>query len=105
MKAFTVVGIVLVGLLVCAADIVFGGYVLSCLWSWFVSPLFGLPPISVGAAVGLSTIAGWLKLGLSREKVEGAKTPLEAGVIKATMVFANEAIILAAGWVIFKIVS
>jgi len=31
----------------------YGGYVLSCLWLWFVVPVFGLPELNVLQASGL----------------------------------------------------
>lgn len=39
-------------------SVLMNGWVLSILWGWFISPLFGLPPLSVASAIGLALIFG-----------------------------------------------
>ena len=39
---------------------ILNGYVLSVLWGWFMVPTFGLPDLSVAAAVGISLIVRYL---------------------------------------------
>lgn len=36
------------------------GFVLSCLWGWFVTPVFGLAVPPLLACIGLSLMAGYL---------------------------------------------
>ena len=36
---------------------ILNGVALSVLWGWFVEPLFGLPPLSVPAAIGIAMIS------------------------------------------------
>lgn len=36
------------------------GLVLTDLWAWFIVPTFGLDPLSLPAAIGLSIIVGYL---------------------------------------------
>ena len=36
------------------------GYALSILWRWFMVPSLGLPPLSIGYAIGLSLVVGYL---------------------------------------------
>jgi len=39
---------------------IWGGYVLTCLWGWFVVPTFALPPLTLAQAIGVSLIVGYL---------------------------------------------
>ena len=39
---------------------IYGGWVLSILWGWFMVPLFGLPALSIPAAIGVSLVAALL---------------------------------------------
>ncbi len=36
------------------------GYALSVLWGWFIVPTFGLPQLSVVAAIGVAMVVGYL---------------------------------------------
>ncbi|MDH2313095.1 hypothetical protein [Methylobacterium brachiatum] len=46
------------GFSVLAVSILWRGYVLSVLWSWFVAGQFGAPAISVAQAIGLALVFG-----------------------------------------------
>lgn len=39
---------------------IWGGYVLSIIWGWFMVPTFGLPLLSVTAAMGVALVIGYL---------------------------------------------
>ena len=41
-------------------DAIWSGYVLTCLWGWFVVPTFALPPLTLAQAIGVSLIVGYL---------------------------------------------
>lgn len=45
---------------VVAAGAAWGGYVLTILWGWFVTPQFNLPALSIPVAIGLDLVAGLL---------------------------------------------
>jgi hypothetical protein len=58
-------GLACIGLFVLSAvAIVVGsimeGWVLSKLWGWFVSPLFGVPSLSIAAAIGFALVISML---------------------------------------------
>ena len=40
--------------------VVFNGYALSVLWGWFMVPTFGLPPLAVAPAIGVSLVVSFL---------------------------------------------
>ena len=39
------------------------GYVLSCLWAWFMVPQFGLPALSLVSAIGVSLVTTYMSSG------------------------------------------
>jgi hypothetical protein len=41
--------------------IIFQGWVLTVLWSWFVAPTFNLPELSIAVAIGLSLVVSMFK--------------------------------------------
>ena len=48
-----------INLLLTIPSVIFGGYTLATLWSWFITPKFGLPPLSIAEAVGIMLVAGF----------------------------------------------
>ncbi len=49
--------LIIVGIVaVMVVSSIINGFVLSTLWSWFVVPTFGLPELSIAAAIGISLI-------------------------------------------------
>ncbi len=75
------------------------GWVLSILWDWFVSPLFGLPPLSIAAAIGFSLVAGMLTKQETQSNNEGKETStLIAEMIAKSVI--SPLVILLFGWVV-----
>lgn len=46
--------------LILAISSILNGWVLSILWGWFISPVFGIPVITVGQAIGLAMVVSYL---------------------------------------------
>lgn len=46
--------------LVLGISSILNGWVLSILWGWFISPVFGIPAITVGQAIGLAMVVSYL---------------------------------------------
>lgn len=72
-------------------------WALTSLWAWFIVP-FGLPPIGMAWAMGLSTLASLLR-GIRQEpKTEGAEALKRLG-----MAYLNAALLplicLLVGWI------
>lgn len=42
-------------------SIAFSGYVLMCLWSWFVVPIFNLPNLDMIQSAGVLTVSMFLR--------------------------------------------
>ncbi len=51
------------------------GYVLTCLWTWFIVSSFGLPELKLAPAIGLSLVVGSLTHQVG--DAESDKTPTE----------------------------
>ena len=49
---------------------VFGGWVMTYLWKWFIVPL-GVPPITLFHALGINLMAGYLTFHYSGEDFSG----------------------------------
>jgi hypothetical protein len=55
------IGLVLLGgVVVAAVAAIWGGFVLSIMWGWFVVGLFGLPALSIPQAIGISLVVAML---------------------------------------------
>lgn len=39
---------------------IWSGYATSVLWGWFIVPVFGLDPLSIPAAIGISMVVSFL---------------------------------------------
>jgi hypothetical protein len=55
------VGYFVTGILVLALLAMWQGFVLCKLWAWFVVDAFGVSPITITTAIGLSLIVGHLR--------------------------------------------
>lgn len=47
-------------LLLATLSCIWRGYVLTVLWSWFMTPTFGLPALAVAPAIGLALVVSSL---------------------------------------------
>jgi putative flippase GtrA len=47
-------------IIIWALNSMWSGYVLSILWGWFIAPTFGLPALSVVAAIGVAIVVSYL---------------------------------------------
>ena len=79
-----------------AAASTWRGYVLSILWGWFIVTAFGLPPLTIPLAIGVSLIAGFLTVRVSKqdEKVELFE--------RISAIVMLPAVTLLVGWIVTK---
>lgn len=80
---------------VIAAAAVWGGFIASILWGWFMVPVFGLPPISIPAAIGLGLVASCFVASSHKERDD--KTEAWAHLIGVLL--AKPLLLLCIGWV------
>lgn len=74
------------------------GYVLKVLWSWFVAGTFGLPQLTVNAAIGLALIVKYITRPFEGEKDDRISAEL---LVRVALVGAlKPALVLGVGWVV-----
>lgn len=73
------------------------GYVLSVAWGWLVVPLFGLAPLTIPAALTISTLMAFLTM----QTYTGPDDPAKSGwLARIEIIFLNPLIMLAVCFVI-----
>lgn len=91
------IGYLAVSVLVIGLSAVWSGFVLSILWSWFIAGTFGLPQLTINAAIGLYLVAGYLGQNLP-DKTE--RTPEESLVYACSLGLFRPAVALGFGGVV-----
>jgi hypothetical protein len=70
------------------------GFVLSIMWSWFVVPVFHLPPLTIPYALGISMLMGAL---LDSESSERERKGVIGGMV---FILLAPWFLLACAWVV-----
>lgn len=86
---------VLILTLIAIPALIWNGYVLKVLWSWFVVPAFSVRPLSLVTATGLVLIVHFLAY-----QPETAKTESKPAWMLLAMGFLGPAITLFVAWII-----
>jgi len=76
---------ILLGLALVPFAAMYGGYVLSVMWRWFIVSTFAAPPLSVPAAIGTSLMVSMFVGSYSKEDDHGVVAKLLVHVIKITL--------------------
>jgi len=94
------IGYSVVAITAIVLSVIFSGYVLSILWSWFVSPVFGLVELSISEAIGVALVVSFLAKDYPEEDKKEEKSFNEImGRLFITTIF-RPAFALFAGWII-----
>jgi hypothetical protein len=73
------------------------GFVLTQLWSWFISPTFpGVPSLTIASALGISLLLGYLNPSYSPDSNEPFAKQLGTAFMKSIMV---GIFVLIIGWI------
>lgn len=96
MKAIGVVATYIVVLIVSA---VWGGYVLTVLWGWFIVPVFELPALTIPHAIGLAMVVTYLTYQADF-KTEETRSEMKQFATACAYVFIKPAIALGIGWIV-----
>lgn len=91
MKVLTFLGFLAVG----AIAVLWGGYVLSILWGWFMIPVFGLPALTAMQAAGVKLTVRVITYTHRRE--EEKDDWLITSFVEATIL---PLVLLGLGWII-----
>lgn len=75
------------------------GWCLSILWGWFVVSTFGLPPLSITQAIGVSLVVSFLTYELpDHQKVERSEAEkLGRGIAISVLL---QLLYLGVGWIV-----
>lgn len=74
------------------------GWVLSILWKWFIVSAFGLPALSISAAIGVSIVASLLTFQYIYSRDDRSDSEKIAGGLGVSI--GAPLLILAMGWVV-----
>ena len=86
-------------LAVTALGFVWSGFALSILWGWFMVPTFGLAPLSIPSAIGVSMVMGYITH--QYQKKNTSDIIVWAGVADAVAdTLLRPAMTLLAGWIV-----
>jgi len=77
-------------------SIVISAFILLQLWAWFIVPTFGLEPLALGQAAGLSLIIGYLRGNTDNDT---ASDSTEAVITIYTKLIVYPIAFLGMGWI------
>ncbi len=96
-----IVGLITTTLLLILAATLLNGFTLAQLWAWFMVPTFGLPKLSIPAALGLAQVITFFTYRASDDKKADED---DSAMVKFCAQFAHLAIkcgvFLLIGWII-----
>jgi len=97
-----IVGLTVTIIALMFASSVFNGWAFTILWGWFVVPVFGLPALSIPAAIGFCMTVGFLTTNMEVEnKGREFKDVLIEGVCK---IIGKVLACLGCGWVVVQFI-
>lgn len=92
------IGYLVITLISSAYTSMLGGWGLTVLWDWFIVTTFGLPSLTIPAAIGLALISGFLT---HQHKLESEETDqAEQALVRIIFVTLYVFISLGLGWVV-----
>ena len=74
------------------------GYVFSILWGWFAVPVFGLPTLSIAAAIGIAMLISFLVY--QPQHYEDTRSDYQKIASAIGVVIFYPALVLLVGWVV-----
>ncbi len=100
------IGIIILFVFMMGYSIVVGGYVISILWAWFITPIFAIPVPAIIACSGLAVFTSYITGVASNSAVAAAKRKDE-GSDSSYMVIVgliHPWMVLGLGWLIHQFV-
>lgn len=93
------IGYLTVSLIAAFFGSIWSGYALSTLWQWFAVPTFGLPALTVPAAIGVGLIVSYLTYQADLDK-DDKNDPAERLVKHVVWMAVRPAFALLGGWIV-----
>ncbi len=93
----------IVSMLLVPFGIIWNGYALSIMWTWFVVPAFHAEPLRIPFAIGLAAIAGYMTFQhVDCEK--SSDSPKEKMISGIALMVVRPAAVLLFGWIVQKFI-
>lgn len=87
--------------IVMPAAIVWQGYALATMWSWFLVPTFHVQAISIPAAIGISAILGFVAHKVDTSKNENdTRSGGKRAFDMCLLLTLRPAVLLGIGWIV-----
>lgn len=80
---------------------IFGGWVLTVLWRWFIIPTFGLPALSIPLAIGINLVVGHLVL-LSQPNTDKGKSIFDNLAESLVFAMTTRTLFLISGFILHQ---
>jgi hypothetical protein len=88
---------IILGIILIPVLVIFQGWVLTVLWSWFVVPTFRLPELSIAVAIGLTLVVSMFKTyTINNDK----NLTSEDKLVKAVAAVLVPLFVLFFGWIV-----
>ena len=94
----TVLGGLTAFVLIIVLSTLFNGYALTKLWSWFVVPAFGVAPLGLTQAIGVSLIVSYLTHQIHEE--DKSRSTSETLIRSVAIAIMKPSLALLMGWIV-----
>lgn len=92
------IGILTTSLAVMIIALLWRGFVFAKLWAWFIVPVFALPGLTIGTAIGVAAVVSFLTAKVDVKEKE--KQTLEYFYQSVVVALVHPATCLLFGWII-----
>jgi len=96
MSEVSLIGLVV--LIVFPALVIYDGFILKTIWNWFIPEIFGITPLTIPQAIGLSLVIAYFKPSKSSDK-DDDENPIVTHLIYP---IAQGLFILFLAWITFQ---
>ena len=100
MKALAIFGGVVAFAISLVLLTMLSAWVVATIWGWFIVPTFGLKPLGIAQAMGISLCVGVLTRKVDAESRDGKTKGIGAAVEKLVEAVVYLLLVVAIGWLI-----
>jgi cadmium resistance protein CadD (predicted permease) len=98
-------GVILGTVLIIVLSSLVGGYTLSVLWEWFIVTTFGLTPLNIWQAIGVSSVVSFLTHEASSQDTSKYSSYGEWLIAATATVIARSVIYLVIGGIVYSFIQ
>jgi len=97
---FSCIGLLFSVMVAIALSMIWGGWVLTKLWEWFISPVFGIGNITIAEAAGMSLIVNLFANGNLSNQSSEDEDVVDITIRVFIKVIIPPLVVLIFGWVV-----